>query len=401
MIPRIAILMETSLEVSRGILRGITRYVKSNAPWTLEFKSGGISEQRLPDEWRGDGIIARIPSKQEAMRIASNPAPKVILDPHTPFAAPGHPISHIPRITCDNDAIGRTAAKHLMSRGFTNFAYAGPSVSSMTNCYGAWLDEPNWAMGRRLGFIAELKRHGHDVNIYKGPKNHRMSANWNLETETAIQWLNSLPKPVAIFTPHDARARHMADACLIAGIAVPYSIAILGVNNDATLCETSLPPLSSIPLDSEHAGYMAAETLDRLMHGKKVPKIATYSPLSVFARDSTLPHQTDDPLVINALEEIRKSRGFNLRAGELAAKNGVSLKTLNTRFTASIDKSVGEVIRTTCLDGVYDLVTNTDIAFAEIASRCGQQSAAHLAFAFRRRFGKTMTDARCLARKQT
>ena len=390
--------METSLEVSREILRGITRYVKSHEPWTLDFTSGGICEQRLPDGWRGDGIIARVPSERQARRIAANPAPKIILDPHTPFAEPGHPISRLPRIVCDDDAIGRAAARHLLERGFASFAYAGPTISSMTTLFGTWTDEPNWAKGRRLGYAAELAAHGHKVHVYKGPRSRQMSENWNLETETAVKWLASLPKPVAVFTPHDARARHVADACLIAGIAVPYSVAILGVNNDATLCETSLPPLSSIPLDAEHAGYFAAETLDKLMHGKKVPALAKYSPLPVVARDSTLPHQTNDPLVIGVLEKIRKARGFNLRAGELAVKAGVSLKTLNAKFHSSIHKSVGEAIRSTCLDGVRDLVANTDIPFLEIASMCGQQSAAHLAFAFRKRFGKTMTEMRNSAR---
>lgn len=44
------------------------------------------------------------------------------------------------------------------------------------------------------------------------------------------------------------------------------------------------------------------------------------------------------------------------------------------------------------------MVENTDIPFVEIASRCGQQSAAHLAFAFHKRYGKTMTEMRSSAR---
>ena len=398
MIPRVAILMETSLEVSRVILQGITRYVKSHEPWLLDIKSGGISEQRLPENWCGDGIIARVPSERESRRIAANSAPKVILDPQRPFADPKHPISRLPRIACDDNAIGRAAARHLVGRGFTNFAYAGPTVSSVLHAFGAWSDEPNWAEGRRLGYTEELAKLGHEVFVYKGPRSRRESENWNIETEKAVKWLASLPKPVAVFAPHDARARHIADACLIAGIAVPYSVAILGVNNDATLCETSLPPLSSIPLDAERAGFVAAETLDKLMHGKEVPALTTYKPLPVFARDSTLPHQTDDPLVIGVLEEIRKERGFSMRAGELADKFGVSLKTLNAKFHSSIHKSVGEVIRSACLEGVRDMVENTDIPFVEIASRCGQQSAAHLAFAFHKRYGKTMTEMRNSAR---
>ena len=111
----------------------------------------------------------------------------------------------------------------------------------------------------------------------------------------------------------------------------------LGVNNDRTLCETSLPPLSSIPLDAECAGYTAAHLLDEQMHGRKVPPLTLYNPLEIASRDSSLPHQTDDALV-------------------------------------------------------------TDLPFSEIAAQCGQRSAAHLADTFHRRFGRTMTEMRLSAR---
>ena len=180
----------------------------------------------------------------------------------------------------------------------------------------------------------------------------------------------------------------------MSGIPVPYSVAILGVNNDATLCDTTLPPLSSIPLDAERAGYTAAHKLDALMHGRKVQSITLYNPLPVATRDSTLQLQTEDALVIGTLEKIRKAHGFNMRVGELAHEAGVTTRTLEARFRAAVGRSVGNVIRTSCLDEVRKLVESTDTPLAEIANLCGQQSAAHLADVFRRRYGLTMSAAR-------
>ena len=71
MTPRVAILMETSLEVSRNMLRGIIRYIREHETWTLDLTPGGIADQRLPDNWNGNGIIARIPSVKEAARLGS------------------------------------------------------------------------------------------------------------------------------------------------------------------------------------------------------------------------------------------------------------------------------------------------------------------------------------------
>jgi LacI family transcriptional regulator len=180
----------------------------------------------------------------------------------------------------------------------------------------------------------------------------------------------------------------------MSGIPVPYSVAILGVNNDATLCDTSHPSLSSIPLDAEQAGYTAAHKLDALMNARKVQPVTLYNPLPVSTRDSTLQLQTDDPIVMATLEKIRKTHGFNLRVGELAAEAGITARTLENKFRAAIGRSVGVVIRTSCLDKVKKLVEDTDTPLSEIAALCGQQSAAHLADVFRRRFGLTMSAAR-------
>ncbi len=67
--------------------------------------------------------------------------------------------------------------------------------------------------------------------------------------------------------------------------------------------------------------------------------------------------ETDKPLVdIDTPEKIRKAHGFNMRVGELADEAGVTTRTLEARFRAAIGLSVGNVIRTSCLDEVRKLV---------------------------------------------
>ena len=119
-----------------------------------------------------------------------------------------------------------------------------------------------------------------------------------------------------------------------------------------------------------------------------------YPPLPVVARASSANTQTDDPLVIGLLEEIRATRGFNLRVSELAAHWNVTARTLENRCRKALGRSVGDIVRETCLANVHALVVDTDKPFAEIARACGQQSAAHLAAMFRRRYGVTMSAAR-------
>jgi LacI family transcriptional regulator len=61
-------------------------------------------------------------------------------------------------------------------------------------------------------------------------------------------------------------------ACQLGGLAVPDGIAIIEVDNDELVCGLFDPPLSSIAINFERAGYEAAGVLDRLMRGsRRVP----------------------------------------------------------------------------------------------------------------------------------
>ncbi len=42
--PKIALLVETSREYGRGILRGVIRYQQEHEPWSIYFKPHGLGE---------------------------------------------------------------------------------------------------------------------------------------------------------------------------------------------------------------------------------------------------------------------------------------------------------------------------------------------------------------------
>ena len=397
--PRVAILLESSLEVSRRILSGIVSFMDRHEPWIVDFIPGALCEQRLPDQWRGDGIIARIPSPKEAERLAYNPAPKVIFDPLDEYTQPSHPLSRWPRIECDNVECGAAAARHLVRQGFSNFAYVDATPSSApgmtTDC--SWPRLANWRHLRERGFADALKKRGFAYTAYPNPSRNDESYNANIERPRLVRFLKSLPKPVAVFCPNDARGRQVTDACLYADIPVPYQVGVIGVNDDATICNFSQPPLSSIPLDAETAGRKAAAALAALMRGRQNVDSYRYRPLAPVTRISTLNLQTNDQLVISVLEKIHSHKGFNMRATEIAEDCSISLRHLEKKFRAELGRSLGDVIRTTCMENVLGLVNGTDMPFKDIAAKAGHRSVSHLSGAFRERFGITMTEARSKA----
>ncbi len=50
---------------------------------------------------------------------------------------------------------------------------------------------------------------------------------------------------------------------------MPDEVAVIGVDNDELVCDLSDPPLTSIALNTEKAGYEAAQLLDKMMAGNK------------------------------------------------------------------------------------------------------------------------------------
>ena len=87
-----------------------------------------------------------------------------------------------------------------------------------------------------------------------------------------VRWLRSLPRPIGIYTPGDWIAVRLLEVCQENDIAVPQEIAILGLENDVTVCESVRPTLSSIELDMQRVGYEAAHLLDRMVAGEKPPE---------------------------------------------------------------------------------------------------------------------------------
>ena len=382
-IPQVAILLESSHEISRGMLRGILDYVRLYGPWALHIVAGGASDQKMPDlkAWRGSGIIARIPNSRTAGDIVAARLPTVLIDPADAYLAPAHPLARCCHVQCNSAAVADCAADFYLGNGFTNFAFVGEPAGM------------NWSRWRQEVFIRRIDEAGFSCAVYPPPTSEETE--WEVERKRMCRWLAKLPKPLAVFAANDARGRQVLNACLTADIPVPYEAAVLGVNNDTLICETSLPPLSSIAVDMERAGYAAAELLDQLMR-KALAKqrCVTYAPHDVVARASTELLHVTDRLVIRALEYIRINAGLNIRVTDVADHLGVTRRWAEKRFEQALSRSVLDEIRRVRMDTIRALVSQTDQPFTRIASRCGFTNANHLGVIFKEHFGVTMSAYR-------
>lgn len=365
------------------MLRGILKYVRLYGPWALHIDSGGASDQKVPDlkSWRGAGIIARIPNASAARAIVAARLPTVVIDPSDDYLKRSHPLSRCSHVQCNSAAVANRAADFYLGTGFSNFAFVGTPTGI------------NWSRWRQEAFVLRLAEWGFPCAVYPQPTPE--DNEWEIECKRMCHWLARLPKPLAVFAANDTRGRQVINACLAANIPVPYEVAVLGVNNDTLVCETSLPPLSSVAVNIEQAGYAAAELLDQTMRKALTQqRCVTYEPFDVVVRASTELMPVNDRLVIRALEYIRINAGLNIRVSDVASHLNVTRRWVEKRFEQSLSRSVMAEIQRVRLDTLRALVSQTDQPFTQIASRCGFTNANHLGIIFKKRFGMTMSDYR-------
>ncbi|XHR27922.1 MAG: XylR family transcriptional regulator [Chthoniobacteraceae bacterium] len=373
----VALLLETSREVGRGLLRGVRRYARLHGPWGLHVMPGDLI-QTLPTmrAWGGTGIIARVPTDSVARAILRTGLPVIAGPLSDRQLAPSSPLSGCPEIRANGEAIGRLAAEHLMDRGLAHFAFVGGYRTT------------NWVERRQSAFATRLKEAGFPCAIY--PKPPTSEQDWGREQKRLVRWLAAQPKPLGVMAALDARGRQVIEACMEAGLSVPDEVAVIGVDNDELLCELCDPPLSSVALNAEKAGYEAAELLEAMMRGQKAPpRQILIEPTHVVARQSTEIAATDDRKIADALRFIRHEANRPLGIPDVAEHIGLSRRSLELRFRRALGHTVLTEIRRSQLERVRAFLIETDWPIGKIAQHCGFSNGNYLGKIFRKEFEET------------
>ena len=379
-IPKVILLIETSTAFGRGLLRGIAKYSHLHGPWVFYREVGGM-RKTLPQlrDWGANGMIVREVKKQEEMFAMGLPT---IVCPHIRGRVPG-----VPNIVGDDDAIGTMAAEYLLHRGFKHFAFCG-------------FDDMFWSRGRGENFGKRTAEAGFETHFYKQPRT-KAKRLWQNEQAIIADWLKSLPKPAGLMACNDERGQHVTEACKLAGLHVPEEVAVLGVDNDESICDLSDPPISSIMFNSERAGYEAAELLDKMMRGQKVTKETIIIPaLHIVTRQSTDIFALEDREVANALRFIRKHSKELIQVRDVLNVVSLSRYSLYQRFRRALGSSPNKEIRRARVDQVARLLVETNLSISEIASVLGYSSAAHIARYFREEKGMSLQKYRKLYGKR-
>ena len=224
-LPRVALLIESSRNYGRGILRGIAKYVHLHGPWSC-FTGERELHSGIPDwlkHWKGHGIIARIEDKHTAHALLALGRPVIDVLGNAPFEG-------IPAFDTDAGAVARLAADFFIQAGFRHFAFCG------------YRDLP-FSDRRAAAFADCLAAHGYKVRVLLPPPHGLAAAKGGLprlpshiqaveqrgvERENAIAaWLRKQPRPLALFACNDVCGQQVLNACREHGIKVPDEVAVM------------------------------------------------------------------------------------------------------------------------------------------------------------------------------
>ncbi len=371
--PRVALLIETSRSYGRGVLRGVRRWMESHAAWSVYLETRALESQAPPwlRGWRGDGILARSGSVAMARQIRAASVPVVELRsrrllPRTPW------------VGVDNRALGDLVATHLLERGYRHFGLLA-------------LDSEDFFRERCDNFVATLRARGFPCAVHRGDPS---PARWEARQRELVRWVRALPKPAGVMACTDQLGFWLLDACARAGIPVPEQVAVVGVENDEALCAMARPTLSSVALDTERIGFEAAALLDRLLRGRKVPRVTALPPLGVIARQSSDYVAVGDDRLVAALRHIREHAAGRIGVDDVARAAALSRSSLERGFRAVLGRTPHDELVRVRLELARRLLVETDLKLAAVAQKSGFRHAQRLCERFKSMYGKTPGEYR-------
>ncbi len=373
-VPKVVLVLDTSRAFGRRLLLGITKYARLNGAWAFYSELGNI-QSNLPkiNVSQADGIIM---CDSDRFKHLVKLKKSSILIIHNTEDYPG-----FPAIKTDSKSIAQMAIDHLISKGLKNFGFCG-------------FDDMKWSIERNKYFEEILADKDFEVSTFIEPQ-YFSKKKWVLEQKLMAEWLTELPKPVGIMACNDDRAQHVIEACKIAQLKIPQDVSVIGVDNDDLICDACDPPLSSIVLDFERAGFEAAKLLDDFMNNKNFqPKVLTVKPTHIKVRKSTDVIATQDKELLKAINFIKQNFRKDIRVVDVVESTAISRRSLELRFREKLSRSINDEIRRIRIEHICNLLIETDLSISEIAYGLGFSSVEHISRYFQREIGKSPREFR-------
>lgn len=233
-------------------LAGVRRYAAARGWEVVPVRKTFSTPKRLPAllaRYRPVGCIVECFGDATYLRPALlGRIPAVWLD-FTPETADAGDLGGRPCVSVDEEAVALAALRELSANRVESIAvveFQNPLPWSRVRA-GAF---------RRLAAVA-----GRECGVFETREGERAPS----RIRRLSRWLSALPRPCGVFAVNDVAAAEVREACRATLLDIPREIAIVGVDNSPSFCEVSDRPSTSIRIDFERMGYLAAKMLGEKM----------------------------------------------------------------------------------------------------------------------------------------
>jgi LacI family transcriptional regulator len=233
--------------IMRGVERELDRAGYHVVLSTVGNKPDG-DNLRVVRERRVDGLILAGPDIDPSlvMSLTHIGLPAVLVDnvmEHTPMDC----------VLCDDREGARMAVEHLLSHGYKQITFMGGPIS--------WLSTRE----REKGYESAMCAAGLPVEVV-----HESATTLDTGLAASRKLFASKNRPAAVYAVNDAMAMGVIRAAGEAGLKVPGDLAVAGFD-DVTIAASTDPPLTTVRVDKEIMGELAARRLLELIENRQQP----------------------------------------------------------------------------------------------------------------------------------
>lgn len=347
---RVLMMTDFSESYANKLLSGIMRYSHEHEPWTvckvpLSLRDSGRMQELVDfaTRWKADAVIGQFRSGDPVEGFLDRGIITLAQDFQQRFP-------NLINISGDYYLSGEMAADYFIEKGVRYFAFYG--IPGMV-----------WSEERLEGFSARIRERLPDATVSVHMKTSLQEI-WWYDTDSLTEWLAALPKPVAILGCDDNIAYQIIEAVTQVGredMRIPDDILVMGVDNDASVCQMCSPQLSSINQEVEHAGYQAAALIDELLAFPPAERRSRYrdiivKPSYITTRQSTDAYIHQNPYVSKVMYYVNENLGSRIKVESLVDLVPMSRRMLETTFARETGISLYQYIIRARVNRMKDLI---------------------------------------------
>ena len=321
----------------------------------------GETVNKLLELWHPVGVISESAAGTADLPLSTyGKTPVVFID--------RNPQTYGRKCSCvfnDSSANVRMAAQELLSLNPTCYAYV------------PWHESLFWCRERETAFRDLLRLHGKSLSRFPG-KRDTGTDSYSIDELGA--WLNRLPHPAGILAANDYIGRQVIAAAINVGLAVPGDVAVVGIDDEEIICENTQPTLTSIRPNFEAIGEQSARLLQKIiLRQVRKPTSVEVGPVKIVRLESTLRLRTNDEIVSQAVDHIRRKACEGLTAQDVLALFPVSRRQAEIRFRQAVGRSILDEIQRVRIEKAKSLLLSRERPnLTAIANFCGYATSSAL-----------------------